>query len=33
MTEQRLALAKLLEKASEGDFLGAVAEAVLQLPF
>ena len=31
MTEERLALAELLEKASEGDFLRAVAEAVLQL--
>jgi hypothetical protein len=31
MTEERLVLAELLEKASEGDFLRAVAEAVLQL--
>jgi hypothetical protein len=31
MTEERLALAQLLEKAGEGDFLRAVAEAVLQL--
>src|SRR5262249_8888181 len=31
MTEERLALAELLEKAGEGDFLRAVAEAVLQL--
>jgi hypothetical protein len=28
MTEERLALAELLEKAGEGDFLGAVAERV-----
>src|SRR5947209_6341824 len=31
MTEERLVLAELLEKASEGDFLRAVAEGVLQL--
>src|SRR5262249_45034756 len=31
MTEERLALAELLEKAGEGDFLRAVAEAGLQL--
>ena len=31
MTEDRLVLAELLEKAGEGDFLRAVAEAVLQL--
>src|ERR1700746_3366985 len=31
MTEERLVLAELLEKAGEGDFLAAVAEAVLQL--
>jgi hypothetical protein len=31
MTEERLALAELLEKAGEGDFLRPVAEAVLQL--
>jgi transposase-like protein len=31
MTEGRLPLAELLEKAGEGDFLRAVAEAVLQL--
>jgi transposase-like protein len=31
MTEERLPLAELLEKAGEGDFLRAVAEAVLQL--
>jgi putative transposase len=31
MTEDRLVLAELLEKASEGDFLRAVAEAVRQL--
>src|SRR6516225_3380501 len=31
MTEERLALTELLEKAGEGDFLRAVAEAVLQL--
>jgi len=30
MTEERLALAELLEKAGEGDFLRAVAEAVLR---
>ena len=30
MTEERLVLADLLEKAGEGDFLRAVAEAVLQ---
>src|ERR671929_48563 len=32
MTEARLPPAELLEKAGEGDFLRAVAEAVLQLP-
>src|ERR1700760_221581 len=32
MTEERLVLAELLEKAGDGDFLRAVAEAVLQLP-
>src|SRR5919205_973235 len=32
MTEARLPLAELLEKAGETDFLRAVAEAVLQLP-
>src|SRR5271155_2283635 len=31
MTEERLILAELLEKAGEGDFRRAVAEAVLQL--
>ena len=31
MTEDRLASTELLEKAGEGDFLRAVAEAVLQL--
>ena len=31
MTEARLPLAELLEKAGETDFLRAVAEAVLQL--
>jgi hypothetical protein len=31
MTEERLVLGELLEKAGEGDFLRAVAEAVLQL--
>ena len=31
MTEERLVLTELLEKAGEGDFLRAVAEAVLQL--
>ena len=31
MTEERLVLADLLEKAGDGDFLRSVAEAVLQL--
>jgi transposase-like protein len=31
MTEDRLPLAELLEKAGDGDFLRAVAEAVLQI--
>jgi aryl-alcohol dehydrogenase-like predicted oxidoreductase len=31
MAEERLMLAELLEKAGDGDFLRAVAEAVLQL--
>ena len=31
MTEDRLPLAELLQKAGEGDFLRAVAEAVLQI--
>src|ERR1700738_5545409 len=31
MTEERLVLTELLEKAGEGDFLRSVAEAVLQL--
>jgi putative transposase len=31
MTEERLVLAELLEKAGDGDFLRAVAETVLQL--
>ena len=32
MTDERLPLAELLQKAGEGDFLRAVAEAALQLP-
>jgi putative transposase len=32
MTDDRLPLAELLQKAGDGDFLRAVAEAVLQLP-
>jgi transposase-like protein len=31
MTEERMALAELLQKAGESDFLRAVAEAVLQI--
>jgi len=31
MTEERMALVELLQKADDGDFLRAVAEAVLQL--
>src|ERR1700738_5405207 len=31
MTKERLVLAELLEKSGDGDFLRAVAEAVLQL--
>ena len=31
MSEERLALSELLEKAGDGDFLRIVAEAVLQL--
>ena len=31
MTEERLPLNELLEKAGDGDFLRAVAESVLQL--
>ena len=31
MTEERMALAELLEKGGDGDFLRAVAEAVLQM--
>src|SRR5438128_422485 len=31
MTEERLVLAELLEKVGDGDFLRAVAEAMLQL--
>ncbi len=31
MTDERLPLAELLQKAGGGDFLRAVAEAVLQL--
>ena len=31
MTEERLVLSELLEKAGDGDFLQTVAEAVLQL--
>jgi hypothetical protein len=35
MTEERLVLAELLEKAGDGDFLGGVAEAVpsMMMPF
>lgn len=32
MTDDRLALAELVQKAGDGDFLRAVAEAVLQRP-
>jgi hypothetical protein len=32
MTEDRLPLAELLEKAGDGDFLRAVAEAVRSTP-
>ena len=31
MTQERLAVSELMEKAGEGDFLRTVAEAVLQL--
>ena len=31
MTEERMALAELLQKSGDGDFLRAVAEAVLQI--
>ena len=31
MTEDRMPLAELLQKAGDGDFLRAVAEAVLQM--
>ena len=31
MTEERMTLAELMQKAGEGDFLRAVAEAVLQI--
>ena len=31
MTEDRMALVELLQKSGEGDFLRAVAEAVLQM--
>ena len=31
MTEERMALAELVQKAGEGNFLRAVAEAVLQI--
>jgi Transposase, Mutator family len=31
MTEERLALIELLQKSGDGDFLRAVAEAVLQI--
>ena len=31
MTEERMALAELLQKSSDGDFLRSVAEAVLQI--
>ncbi len=33
MTEDRLPLAELLQKAGEGDFLRSVAEAVLLTAF
>jgi hypothetical protein len=31
MTDDRMALAELLQKSGDGDFLRAVAEAVLQI--
>jgi putative transposase len=31
MTDERMPLADLLQKAGEGDFLRSVAEAVLQI--
>jgi putative transposase len=31
MTDERMALVELLQKSGDGDFLGAVAEAVLQI--
>src|ERR1700733_1764385 len=31
MTEERMALAELLQKSGDGDFLRSVAEAVLQI--
>ena len=31
MTDDRMALVKLLQKSGDGDFLRAVAEAVLQI--
>jgi len=31
MTEERMALAELMQKAGDGDFLRSVAEAVLQM--
>ena len=31
MTEERMALVELLQKSGDGDFLRAVAEAVLQI--
>ena len=31
MTEERMALVELLHKSGDGDFLRAVAEAVLQI--
>jgi transposase-like protein len=32
MTDDRMALAELLQKSGDGDFLRTVAEAVLQIP-
>jgi putative transposase len=31
MTDERMALAELLQKSGDGDFLRSVAEAVLQI--
>ena len=31
MTDERMALVELLQKSGDGDFLRAVAEAVLQI--